>query len=151
MKLQPLPERSFQHKKTQKAYQKTQELIAAVNEHELPESLANELNQEIQSAESLADDRDSLRPIRSLCGRIRNAVRKELELVPPGFHQGQWMALGMTIFGLPFGVVFSTVMKNPGLIAIGLPIWNGNWRGNRRGAGCKGKERGPAVESGFDS
>lgn len=35
------------------------------------------------------------------------------------------MALGMSAFGLPFGVVIGLITKNMGLLAIGLPIGMG--------------------------
>jgi len=49
-------------------------------------------------------------------------LEKELKIVPKGYYQNLWIALGICVFGLPIGVVFGTSLDNMGLLGIGLPI-----------------------------
>ncbi|OSY88976.1 hypothetical protein WH52_04755 [Tenacibaculum holothuriorum] len=49
---------------------------------------------------------------------ITELVRKQHGLVTEKYYQNQWMALGMTVFGLPLGVIFSTALGNMAFIGI---------------------------------
>ncbi|NJW52814.1 hypothetical protein [Salinimicrobium oceani] len=49
-------------------------------------------------------------------------LEKEHELVPEKYYTTYWMTLGMSAFGLPFGVVLYAITNNPAFIALGLPI-----------------------------
>lgn len=53
---------------------------------------------------------------------VTTKLRKEKNIVTPNYYQTLWMSLGMTIFGLPFGLVFSAALDNMAFFAIGLPI-----------------------------
>lgn len=47
-------------------------------------------------------------------------LRKQYGLVTPKYYQTLWMVLGMTIFGIPFGLIFSTILGNFAFSGIGL-------------------------------
>lgn len=78
-------------------------------------------------------------------------VRQEHGLVPQNYYRNLWMILGMTIFGLPFGMMFGFALDNFAFFSIGLPM--GMPIGMAVGAGKdkKAKEDGlqMAVEQDF--
>ncbi len=49
-------------------------------------------------------------------------LKKEHGLVTKGYYQNLWMVLGMTIFGVPFGLMFGLALDNFAFFGIGLPI-----------------------------
>lgn len=53
---------------------------------------------------------------------IIKVLEKEFHIVPKNYYRNMWMAIGMTIFGLPLGTVLGLSLQNMGLIGIGLPI-----------------------------
>ena len=69
-----------------------------------------------------ATDKKFVKAIEIAFSQIINLLEKELKLVPKNHYTTTWLALGMTIFGLPIGVVFGSSLGNIGLMAIGLPI-----------------------------
>lgn len=52
-------------------------------------------------------------------------LEKELKLVPKDHYRTRWMVVGMSAFGLPFGVVFGTSLGNMAYLGLGLPIGMG--------------------------
>ncbi len=60
--------------------------------------------------------------IRSFYGMLTVFAKKEYNLLPPRYYQNQWMAIGMTAFGLPFGLMFALTLDNMAFLGIGLPI-----------------------------
>tara|TARA_A100000171_G_scaffold17959_1_gene16484 strand:+ start:7970 stop:8407 length:438 start_codon:yes stop_codon:yes gene_type:complete len=56
--------------------------------------------------------------LRTLKGNIHGVLKKKFEILPPHFYRGQWMSLGMVIFGIPLG----TALGNIGFMGIGIPI-----------------------------
>ena len=43
-------------------------------------------------------------------------------MVPKNYYRNMWLALGMSVFGLPIGVAFGASIGNMGLLGVGLPI-----------------------------
>jgi hypothetical protein len=54
--------------------------------------------------------------------KIIKLLEKELKIVPKNYYRNIWLAVGMSVFGLPIGVAFGVSIGNMGLLAIGLPI-----------------------------
>ncbi len=48
------------------------------------------------------------------------ALRKQYGLVTPKYYQTLWMVLGMTIFGVPFGLIFSMAIDNMAFLGLGF-------------------------------
>lgn len=53
---------------------------------------------------------------------ILELVRKNHGYVHEKYYQNQWMAIGMSTFGISFGVVFGMLFDNIGLLGMGLPF-----------------------------
>ena len=56
--------------------------------------------------------------LRTLKGNIQQILRKKFKILPPRFYRGQWMMLGMLLFGMPIGFA----LDNMAFIALGLPL-----------------------------
>lgn len=63
-----------------------------------------------------------LKRLRSSELRILKLIEKELKLVPRNTYRTRWMAIGMSIFGIPMGVAFGASLGNMAFLAIGIPI-----------------------------
>lgn len=60
--------------------------------------------------------------ISRLKSSLVQVLNKKYGLTTKGYHQGLWMVLGMSIFGMPFGTVLGFSLNNFGLFGVGLPI-----------------------------
>lgn len=53
---------------------------------------------------------------------ILRVLEKEMNVVPKNEYRLRWLALGMSVFGVPMGVVFGLILENMAFLGIGLPI-----------------------------
>lgn len=116
-----------QNKKLEKSYQKIQALVEELNKIEIPAEISSSINKDISKLDSFKGADNMLtKAINKTYSGILKLVRIELGLVPRHYYQNIWMALGLSVFGVPLGILYSTVTDNPGLftigIAMGLPI-----------------------------
>lgn len=56
--------------------------------------------------------------LRTLKGNIHGVLKKKFEILPPHFYRGQWMSLGMVVFGIPLGTALGSIA----FMGIGIPI-----------------------------
>ena len=120
------PDFLSQNEKLQKSFDKTQSLIEDLNQRELPEDTKAAVQAEIDRLN--ADTSEPKAYTKSLSKAYNNIVKrvqKDAGLSPKGYHKTLWMTLGMTIFGLPLGMMFGFMQENMGLLAIGLPLGMG--------------------------
>ncbi len=110
------------NKKLEKAANQLTGLINALNEHEIPDSLLEEINSRIDETNLLADK--SLKNSISKTYRfIVKRVQKELGLVPKGYYQTLWMIMGMSAFGIPIGMAISfAISGGPQFFGIGFLV-----------------------------
>ncbi len=107
----------------QKSYDSFVKLLAELRQRSIPEEQVSSINKDIGELNAMADnDKKWYKEMKKVRYRIVQRVSKELNLVPKNFYRNQWMALGMTIFGLPLGLVFSFAIGNIAFLGIGLPI-----------------------------
>lgn len=113
----------YQNKRLNSEYAQFSEFINHLNKKELPNEIISSINRDIEAINTFTDSEKELRKL--ICktqSRIINLLEKELKLVTKNHYRNTWLALGMAVFGVPFGVVFGTSMGNMGLLGIGLPI-----------------------------
>lgn len=60
--------------------------------------------------------------LRKYLSRLTKFLVKEFKIVTSGYYQTQWMAIGMSAFGIPFGAAFGAAMGNMAFLGIGIPI-----------------------------
>ena len=111
------------NKRLVKAYSRIQLLIEELNKKEIPDEIAILINSNIKLVDSFeGSEKELTRLINKTCSRILDQVKKELGLVTKHYYQNIWMAIGMTVFGMPFGILWFAILQNPAFIAIGLPM-----------------------------
>lgn len=101
-------------------------LLKAIEEKEIPVSVSEKMNQEIDSLNAIEDSNPSLqKAIKKTEIQLLKILDKELKIVPINHYRKLWMVLGMSAFGIPLGVAFGISIGNLGLLGLGLPIGMG--------------------------
>lgn len=112
-----------QDKKKADKYAGFGKLLTALRERDVPESIVSDINAEIDTLNRFSGSKkDFSKQLRKSKSAILKVVEKELNWVAQNHYQHTWMALGMTVFGLPFGAIFGMSMDNMAFLGIGLPI-----------------------------
>lgn len=107
----------------QKAHKLMENLIAALNKKEVPEIVAEEINIAVANLNASAGtEKEFMRELNNAYNRILKLLQEKLNWVPKNFYQNQWMALGMSVFGLPLGVAMGLALDNMAFMAVFLPI-----------------------------
>ncbi|MCX2743315.1 hypothetical protein OO013_05530 [Mangrovivirga sp. M17] len=101
-------------------------LIDELNQRELPDYISKKINQDIVEINSTKGSANKLRSvIKKKQTGILKFIEKEIEIVSKNHYRNSWMLLGMLMFGLPFGIIFSLLIDNMAFAGIGLPIGMG--------------------------
>lgn len=98
-------------------------LLNALRNRDIPEELVAALNREIEQINQFSGSgREVLNQLRRVEYGILKLLEKELKLVPKNTYRTRWMAIGMSVFGVPIGVAFGASLGNMAFLAIGIPI-----------------------------
>jgi len=98
-------------------------LLDELRAREIPEEIKDSINSSIDQLNAIdCSDSKYIMQVRSEQRKILQLIEKELKLVTKSHYQNLWMALGMCVFGLPFGMLFSQGFDNMAFIGMGLPI-----------------------------
>ncbi|MEC7754645.1 MAG: hypothetical protein VYB44_11505 [Bacteroidota bacterium] len=60
--------------------------------------------------------------IRAFYNMLTDRLRKKHGLTVPHFYRNLWMGIGMGVFGVPLGTVFSSLLNNFAFVGIGIPV-----------------------------
>ena len=99
-------------------------LLSELRNRQLPSVIVEAINkdvEEIHMSNSLTTN-DLRKVMKKKQTAIISLIEKDLKLVPKNYYRTIWLALGMTVFGIPLGVLAGTLLGNFGLFALGLPI-----------------------------
>lgn len=107
--------------KTEKVFSQFESLLKALRKRELPEEAIEGINKEVEkvNAAPLEKLKNTIRKSQT---RILRVVEKEAKVVPVNYYRNLWLALGMSVFGMPLGVVLGTTLGSMAYLAVGLPI-----------------------------
>lgn len=109
--------------KFQRRYACFERLWHELKTRDLPPEVVDTLNAHVAPLRDTTQPLKAWNKARSRAQmRILSTLRKELKLVPPNHHTSEWMALGMSVFGVPFGVALGTGLDNMAFLGLGLPI-----------------------------
>ena len=109
--------------KLKEAYIQFEQLLSELRKRELPEGLLMSINKDIQEINSTSIRGFEMRKlITKNQTRIIKILEKEIKLVPKNYYRNLWVALGMSVFGVPIGVVIGLSLDNLAFLGIGLPI-----------------------------
>lgn len=109
-------------KRIKKYTLKFQQLISALSVKEIPDSVLASINEEIDKVNQAQSEQIYAAQTAKSFRNILKTAEKELNLYAKNHYRNMWLALGMTAFGIPFGVAIGAAANNYGLIGIGLPI-----------------------------
>ncbi len=111
------------NKKLFKKFNYLRNLIGELNKRELPSNISKSINNKIEEINSFTgSDKEVIKLLRINTSFILKLVEKKLKLVLKNHYRTQWMAIGLSAFGIPFGVVFGAALKNMAFIGVGIPI-----------------------------
>ena len=134
---------STENTRLQKAHQQVTGLIAALDKREVPQDITEEINIIIANLNAFTgDEKQFARELNQAYQHILKLVQEKLNWVPKDFYRNQWMALGLSVFGLPLGVVMGLALDDMTYMAVFFPL--GMVFGMGIGAGLDKK----AVEEG---
>lgn len=125
MPLTPLESRlSFEENpKLAKPASKLRTLLEAIDKKSVPLEQENKINEIIEGVNNFSGtDPQLIKHLKASKSSILKILEKELQIVPKNHYQLQWMAIGMSVFGIPMGVAFGTSLGNMAFLGIGLPI-----------------------------
>lgn len=104
-------------------YLQFKKLLEELRNKALPNEIIESINQDIREINSSTETSKKMRKLLNQKHmKILALVKKELNLVPAGHYRTLWMALGMSIFGLPVGIIYGKIVGNMGLLTLGLPV-----------------------------
>lgn len=110
-------------KSLKKRYNQINDLIDIINQKEIPEDIETTINEWIIELDKNHGTAKLFSiNIRRTQTKMLSLLEKDLKMVTKHHYRNSWMAIGMTAFGLPMGVVFGSAMDNMSYIGIGLPI-----------------------------
>lgn len=110
-------------KKLKKRVATFEKLIDELNKKEIPPEIISSINQEIVTLNSfIGTSKDFKKLLRKTQSNLLRMLEKELKIVPKNFYRNRWLAIGMSVFGIPMGVAFGVSMGNMAFIGIGIPI-----------------------------
>lgn len=106
-----------------KTWKKLEDLLDDLEGRDLDPAVQKLLEERISSLnESNESEAILIKDARSAYHAILKCLEKEMNLVAKNHHRMQWLALGMTVFGIPIGLALSTSIQNLSFIGVGLPI-----------------------------
>ncbi|KAF0130180.1 MAG: hypothetical protein FD155_1966 [Bacteroidetes bacterium] len=101
-------------------------LLNELRNREIPDKIIESINSDLEEINAtLLVGKMLLRLLKKKQLKILKLIEKELKIVPKNHYRNLWLVLGMSAFGVPFGVAFGTSTGNMGLIGIGFPIGMG--------------------------
>ncbi len=100
-----------------------QALIIALNKKEIPTEISTQINEDINMINFfVGSDTEFKKTVNKTYNKTIKLLEQKLKLVTKNHYRTQWLAIGMTVFGMPMGIAFSAALDNYAFIGIGLPI-----------------------------
>ncbi|OEK07014.1 hypothetical protein [Roseivirga misakiensis] len=105
---------------TQKVLDTLIKIFRQLEEREIDINTINQHTTAIHN--ELKSDALSYGQISKLQTGLTQALLKEHGLSTKGYYQNLWMVLGMSMFGIPLGLIFGLTLGSFAFFALGLPI-----------------------------
>lgn len=112
-----------QDKKISKRYAILEKLIGELKKRSIPAEIIKAVNNKVEEINSFSGSNKQLsKLILKSQYSILKLVEKELKLVPKNLYRSRWLAIGMSVFGVPIGLAFGASLDNMAFLGIGIPI-----------------------------
>jgi len=123
MKIIELKQRTgiSENSKAYRPYVQFGKLIDELRKKELSEEITAFVNLNINEL-NLITVENLKNQVKKKQAKIITQLEKKLKIVPKNHYKNTWLAIGMSIFGIPLGVAFGVSLGNLALLGIGLPI-----------------------------
>jgi len=110
--------------KLSRIYLQLKELLEELKSKELPQNVVESINHAIEELNSTVYTGNRLlKLLKKNQTKIIGLLEREVKIVPKGHYRNQWLILGMSIFGIPLGIVLGlSVFGDISLFPIGFPI-----------------------------
>ncbi|NSW52672.1 MAG: hypothetical protein HPY85_09230 [Anaerolineae bacterium] len=141
------PLKATDNKRLAHAHQQMVRLIAALEKKETPQEIIDEVNARVAILNAFSgDEKGFTRALNDAYNALLRLLQEKLNWVPRDYHRNQWMALGLSVFGLPLGTALGLALDNIALMGAFLPI--GMIIGMSVGSGMdkKAQEEGRVLE-----
>ncbi|WP_296619364.1 hypothetical protein [Marivirga sp.] len=99
---------------------KFEQLLEALNEKEISESVLNVINVETDRLNKIQSKSALPLQIQKSIQEILKITEKELNLVSENHYTFLWIVLGMAVFGLPIGILAALALDNLAFMSLGL-------------------------------
>ncbi len=112
-----------QNKKLVFVYKQFEKLLSELRKEELPDEVIVFINNEIDQINSITESEKELKQQVIISkNKILQFIKRKLKLVTKNHYQGLWMLLGMSLFGIPYGIIFGMLLGNMAFLGAGIPI-----------------------------
>lgn len=101
------------------------ELFTELNTKQIEESIIQSINKLIDELNNASTEKLFIKTLLNNKNKILKIVVENANWVPKNYYRKSMLLFGMSIIGIPIGVSFGFLMKNMGLMGVGLPIGMG--------------------------
>jgi hypothetical protein len=110
--------------KLNRIYVQFREILNELRKKELPQEIIGLINHDIEDINSTSCIGEELRKLfKKKQTKILKILEKELKIVPKVYYRNLWLSLGISIFGIPLGMIIGLVgFGNIAFFSIGIPI-----------------------------
>jgi len=114
---------TLNNKKLTDAYKKINLLVDELNKKDIPDELVSSINTTIKDIDTFEGlEKKLMKTINKTYSNVCNMVNKELGIVGKNYYLVIWMLIGMAVFGIPFGFMFSYMLGNYAFIGLGFSM-----------------------------
>lgn len=109
--------------KLEKRISNFQSYIDLLNSRDLDNDVIDAINSSIDELNNFEGSKRKFKlRLMKVRSQVVRHVEKQAKLVPQNYYRKLWLALGMSVFGMPVGVVFGTSFGSMAYLGVGLPI-----------------------------
>lgn len=112
----------IQKSRLNKRILKFEKLLEALSDRDISASILQSINTEIDKVNQAQSETELTKQLQKSFRKILIISEKELNLVAKDHYRNMWLALGMSAFGIPFGVALGAALNNYAYIGLGIPI-----------------------------
>ncbi len=97
-------------------------LISEIESKNIPEEVCYKINYQIDKVNSFSKEHEVKikKQLEITVHRILHILKRDLGIIPENYYRNQYLALGMTVFGLPLGALIATLTGNTSYLAFGM-------------------------------